>query len=95
MQDLLLKDFKPKTALVTEDHTPQRARFPLIDFHNHLGYWEQGGSGRTTGWTVGDVDETVRLMDEMNIRAVVNLDGGWGDQLKRNRERYKEPTERF
>lgn len=92
--DLLLKDFKPRTALVTEDHTPQRARFPLVDMHNHLGWWNElifqtihtGG-----GWTVKDVKEAVDLMDAMNIRSVNNLDGGWGDQLRRNLERYKEP----
>ena len=33
---LLLRDYKPRTALVTEDHTPQRARFPQVDAHNHL-----------------------------------------------------------
>ena len=33
---LLLRDFQPRTALVTEDHIPQRARYPVIDCHNHL-----------------------------------------------------------
>jgi predicted TIM-barrel fold metal-dependent hydrolase len=92
--NLLLKDFKPKTALVTEDHTPSRARFPVIDIHNHLGEWEDdyffniytGG-----GWTIKDIPATVAMMDEMNICSVNNLDGGWGDQLKRNLARYKEP----
>ena len=96
MEELLLKDFKPRPALVTEEHIPQRARFPVVDFHNHLGYWEQGVQGAPPGWTVKDVNQAVQLMDEMNIRVVVNLDGGWDDQLKRNLERYKEPyPERF
>ena len=40
LDDLLLKDFKPRSALVTEDNTPESARFPVVDAHNHLGYWE-------------------------------------------------------
>lgn len=90
-RELLLKDFKPKPALVTEEHIPTRARFPVVDFHNHLGYWEYGVQGAPPGWTVPDVAKTIELMDEMNIRCVVNLDGGWGDQLRRNLERYKYP----
>ena len=31
------------------------------------------------------------MMDELNIRCVVDLDGGWGDQLQRNLKRYKAP----
>jgi len=89
--DLLLKEFTPRSALVVEEHILEKARFPVVDFHNHLGYWEQGVQGASPGWTVNDVPRTIELMDEMNIRCVVNLDGGWGDQLKKNLERYKEP----
>jgi predicted TIM-barrel fold metal-dependent hydrolase len=91
--DLFLRDFKPRTALVTEDHTPHKARFPVVDIHNHLGFWDPYifQEGASPGWTVKDVSATIALMDEMNIRCIINLDGGWGDQLKRNLERYKEP----
>ena len=93
-EDLLLKDFKPRTALVTEDHTPQRARFPVVDIHNHLGDWpDESVQGIYTGggWTIKDLAATIAMLDEMNIRSVNNLDGGWGDQLKKNLEHYKEP----
>jgi predicted TIM-barrel fold metal-dependent hydrolase len=92
-EDLLLKDFKPRSALVTEDNTPESARFPVVDAHNHLGYWDPYifQDGAPPGWTVKDVPATVDLMDELNVKCVVNLDGGWGDQVKRNIERYKEP----
>ncbi len=91
--DLLLKDFKPRSALVTKDNTPSRARFPVVDAHNHLGYWDPFifQDGGDPGWTVKDVRATVAMMDELNIRCVVDLDGGWGDQLQANLERYKEP----
>lgn len=96
--DLLLKDFKPRSALVTKDSTPQRARFPVVDAHNHLGYWDPYifQDGGPPGWTVKDVGATVRMMDELNICCIVDLDGGWGDQLSANLKRYKEPyTDRF
>ena len=34
--DLLLKDFKPRSSLVTKDHTPQRARYPVVDASNEV-----------------------------------------------------------
>jgi predicted TIM-barrel fold metal-dependent hydrolase len=93
-KDLLLKDFKPRSALTTESNIPERAKFPVIDAHNHLGYHEKivlpfyyGQSG----WLMPDVSKGLALMDELNIRVVVNLDGAWGDQLKINLERYRQP----
>jgi predicted TIM-barrel fold metal-dependent hydrolase len=81
---LLLRDFKPRPALVTEDHTPARARFPVIDVHNHLGSVKSGPP------------ELLALMDELNIHCIVNLDGGWGDRLANALERYRHPyPERF
>lgn len=92
-RDLLLKDFKPRSALVTKDSTPTRARFPVVDAHNHLGFWDPYifQDGGDPGWTVKDVSASVDMMDELNIRSVVNLDGGWGDQLQNNLKRYKQP----
>jgi predicted TIM-barrel fold metal-dependent hydrolase len=93
MSDMLLKNFKPRSALEVPENIPSRARFPVVDSHNHLGYWEQDvfQTMEAKGWMIKDLPITVALMDEMNISCVVNLDGGWGDQLKRNLERYKEP----
>ena len=85
--DLLLKDFKPISALQLEEHIPERAKFPVIDAHNHLGYHDfirlpfyYGQSG----WLMPDVQKGIALMDELNIRVVVNLDGAFGDQTKKN-----------
>lgn len=91
--DMLLKDFQPRSALVTEEHIPTQARFPVVDIHNHLGYWEEEevqGIQTGGGWVIKDVAAAVALMDEMNIRCVINLDGGWGDQLQKNLEHYKD-----
>ena len=36
MKEVLLKDFRPECLLKAAEHVPQRARFPVIDAHNHL-----------------------------------------------------------
>jgi predicted TIM-barrel fold metal-dependent hydrolase len=65
--------------LVTEDHTPQRARFPAIDAHNHLRHIS------------GDPSALIDLMDELNIHCIVDLDGGWGEQLEQHLAQLKHP----
>ena len=49
------------TYLVRDDHTPPRARFPVIDAHNHLwANWEQ-------------VDRVVETMDEVGVVSYCDL----------------------
>jgi len=85
MRDVLLvEDYLPQSRLVVPEHRVERAKFPAIDAHVHLGQW----GGR---WAVEDVGALIERMDRCNIKAIVNLDGGIGDQLQRNLERYKEP----
>lgn len=86
--DLYLKDFKPRSALVNEEHIPIRARFPVIDGHNHLGKLGEE-IANSLGQPFLNPAEMVDLMDEMHIECTVNLDGGWGDELKRNLDKYK------
>jgi predicted TIM-barrel fold metal-dependent hydrolase len=73
--DLSLHEFRPRSALVTQDHTPQRPRFPVVDAHNHLG---SVGSG---GWANRPLAELLVSMDEAGIQAIVDLDGGWGEEI--------------
>ena len=62
MKDLLVKEFKPKSLLNLTDNTPRRARFPVIDAHNHL---------------FGDVPATelVQAMDDVGVRVFLNVTG--------------------
>jgi predicted TIM-barrel fold metal-dependent hydrolase len=78
-RDLLLRDFHPRTALVTQDRTPDRARLPVIDAHNHLRH------------SASDPAPLVALMDALNIHCIVDLDGGWGDQLQEHLKQFKQP----
>ena len=52
-----------------------RPAFPVIDVHNHL------GGGKAT-LTPERVNRYLSEMDAAGVRAVVNLDGGWGERLK-------------
>jgi hypothetical protein len=81
LRDLRLRDYLPRPMLRRALHDVPRAAFPVVDAHNHLGRW------LVEDWPV-DVGELVSLMDAANVRAVVNLDGMWEDELSANLERY-------
>jgi predicted TIM-barrel fold metal-dependent hydrolase len=86
--DLRLRDWRPDPKLVVPAHLVDRATWPAVDAHNHLGRWLSEWVGRPGGWTVEDVGALLELMDACNLRAIVNLDGRWGDELEENLERY-------
>ncbi|HLB62185.1 MAG TPA: amidohydrolase family protein [Actinomycetota bacterium] len=84
LRELRLGDYRPAPSLRLEAHEVPRARFPVVDAHNHLGRWPEPGRG----WAAPDVPALLDLMDACNLRAVVNLDGLWGDELEANLDRY-------
>jgi predicted TIM-barrel fold metal-dependent hydrolase len=77
--ELTLAEFRPRTALVTEDHTPSQARYPVVDAHNHLRR------------ALDDPAQLMALLDTLNVHAIVDLDGGWGEQLDAHLSRLKRP----
>ena len=93
MEDLLLKDYAPRSSLVVDEHLVERPRFPVVDVHNHLGarrtdsFGDPSPSGLTG--SAEDVEPLVRMMDQCGVRAIVNLTGLWGDDLKRLIEQYE------
>jgi predicted TIM-barrel fold metal-dependent hydrolase len=89
-QDLPLRAWRPVPKLVVPEHPVERARFPAIDAHNHLGKWLSEWVGRPGDWTVPDVGALLGLMDRLNLGGIVNLDGRWGRELRENVERYDE-----
>jgi predicted TIM-barrel fold metal-dependent hydrolase len=88
---MLLTDYRPRPALVTRTTTILKPRFPVIDAHNHLSE-EFGG-----GWDKRPVRELLDALDEADVRAFVDLDGGWGeDILHRHLDHFKAAApERF
>ncbi|MCL6091751.1 MAG: amidohydrolase family protein [Actinobacteria bacterium] len=79
-----LGDYAPASTLEVPVTPIQRACFPAVNFHTHLGRWlSPDGS-----WTEQDVRSLLDLMDACNVESMVNLDGRWGRELEENLERY-------
>jgi len=72
---LLLRDFEPETTLRTPVTEVRRARFPVIDVHCHL------NDGIVMRRSVSPKN-FLEVMDETNVRAAINLTGGWGEKLR-------------
>ncbi len=86
---LLLKDFHPKSMLHVPEHFPQRAKFYVVDVHNHTN--DPAGIGDQL-----PPAEVVRIMDETNVKQVVILTGMWGDKLQHLLDTMVKPyPERF
>lgn len=75
--ELKLKDWKPKSMLVTKETKVDKPKFPVIDVHNHLRF-------------VPDVEKCIEEMDAAGVQTVVNLDGGWGTTLTAQLKKYDE-----
>jgi predicted TIM-barrel fold metal-dependent hydrolase len=75
IRELKLKDWEPRSMLVTKTTIVEKPMFPVIDAHNHL------GGGKAT-LTPEQVQKYLTEMNEAGIKTVVNLDGGWGERLK-------------
>ena len=66
-------DYRPKSTLVTPVHLVPRAKYPVIDFHGHIGGF-LGSADALTG--LG------RTLDSLNIRLVIAADNIGGERLK-------------
>ena len=74
---LLLRDFAPDSMLRVHTTEVRRARFPVIDVHCHL------NDGIVMQRAVNP-QQFIRVMDETNVKAAINLTGAWGEQLRRS-----------
>jgi predicted TIM-barrel fold metal-dependent hydrolase len=75
IKELKLRDWQPRSMLITKATNVATPAFPVIDVHNHL------GGGKAT-LTPERVSRYLAEMDAAGVRAAVNLDGGWGERLK-------------
>src|SRR6202045_3795156 len=73
---LLLKDFEPHAMVHLPVHEVPQAKFPAIDFHNHVND-AQGINGENV-----PPAEVVANMDRANIKTIVILTGLWGAKLQ-------------
>lgn len=90
-RDLYLSEFNPKPQLVAKETLIKTPRFPVIDAHIHLGP-PFGGN-----WIDRPIEHLLEAMDAAHVRAVVDLDGGWGeDILDKHLSHFKDQApERF
>jgi predicted TIM-barrel fold metal-dependent hydrolase len=79
---LPLSDFQPKSTLVTAEHQPEKARFPVIDYHNHLDALEPSN--------------VLRIMDACGIERIVNITMKTGDEaIEMMRKFHSADPDRF
>src|SRR5438876_6630393 len=72
-QTMTIEEYGPKSTLVVPQPPVQRARYPFIDVHNH----------QSRCLKPECVDKLISDMDQLNLRVMVNLSGGYGDNLKK------------
>jgi uncharacterized protein len=82
---LLLKDFDPMPMVHLDAHEVPRAKYPVIDVHNHVN--DAGGIHEAEV----PPDELVRRMDRANVEKIVILTGMWGDKLQGVLDKMVEP----
>lgn len=74
--DLPISDFEPRSMLAVERHEIARARFPAIDYHNHLDAQEPA--------------EVLRVMDECGVEKIVNITMRTGEESFAMHRKFKE-----
>lgn len=78
-----LADYRPRSVLRGATHEVLRPRFPVVDAHNHLGP-AFGGD-----WSDRTAAELLATLDDAGVETLVDLDGGFGDGLSREVERWQ------
>jgi predicted TIM-barrel fold metal-dependent hydrolase len=81
--EMRLVDYRPRSRLRTETTAVPRPRYSAIDAHNHLGTTFGGD------WPSRSATELAEVLDTAGIEAIVDLDGGWGDDLRREIARWQ------
>jgi len=87
-----LKDFQPRSMLHVRETPVPRARFPVIDFHTHIGFSAASTGGVAQGEDIrflAPPDELLAVMDRVNLQTMVNLTGGVGRGLQESIQRYQ------
>lgn len=70
-QKIDFETYNPPSTLVVPKHPVTRAKFPFIDVHNHQ-----------YRMPTMELNTLTTEMDKLNMRVMVNLSGGTGDQVR-------------
>jgi predicted TIM-barrel fold metal-dependent hydrolase len=77
---LELSQYEPKSMLHVRESRVERSMFPSIDFHTHISVSTKSEKGVVLSPDreyLGTPQELLAVMDRKNIRAMVNLTGGY------------------
>lgn len=77
-QTMSIEEYEPKSTLVVPARKVTRAKFPVIDVHNHQRARNADAAGAV-----------VKEMDALNLRVMVNLSGGYGERLQSTLAAFK------
>ncbi len=80
---IFVEDYYPISEVVTPVTEVRRPKFDVVDGHNHLPV-------NHPRFAKVDVPELLANLDEVRVKTIVNLSGGWGDDLKRSLETLDE-----
>jgi predicted TIM-barrel fold metal-dependent hydrolase len=75
-----IREYKPKSTLVTAEHLVPRAKFPVIDIHSH----------QPTPISIEEFGRVIKGMEANNLKLLVNLSGSSGDRLRRGLQAIKD-----
>jgi len=81
---LELSQYEPRSMLHVHESRVEHSKFPLIDFHTHLSgstKSEKGVERSPDREYLGAPQELLAVMERKNIRAMVNLTGGYDHGL--------------
>lgn len=88
---LALADYEPKSMLQVRETRVERARFPALDIHTHISLSVKSENGIELAPErkyLGQPAELLEVMDRKNVRAMVNLTGGFDNGLAEAVSKY-------
>ena len=80
LKNIRLLDYHPRPMLTVKQTAVEKARFPVIDTHNHL---KRIVDADTT------LSDMLKIMDDCNVAIVVDLDGYPGGVFERSLKKFK------
>jgi predicted TIM-barrel fold metal-dependent hydrolase len=78
-----ITEFQPKSKLEVPETNIERAKFPVVDVHTHIGFSrDEKSQYRATP------EQLLEVMNRRNIRTMVNLTGGRGEGVRDAVQKY-------
>ena len=90
-EPLPLAEYEPKSMLHVHETHVERSHFPCIDIHTHISVSQKSEKGIELvpeRQYLGTPHELLAIMDRKNIRAMVNLTGGYDAGLAETVTKY-------